>query len=119
MSYFVAFMETFTISAFPYYTFENRSQAYTIGYFAKPSLPQLSNSKVACDLSVFVVLHWLDGSVSQFLIQFTRKAVTLFPEATQLGSAFYAIYLIISLPLFARLDEGPGLHVGPTSKKFV
>ena len=31
MSYTVAFMETFTISAFPYYTFENRSQAYTIG----------------------------------------------------------------------------------------
>eukprot|EP00435_Cladocopium_sp_Y103_P046964 s1213_g13.t1 len=54
MSYTVAFMETFTISAFPYYTFENRSQAYTV------------------------------------------------------GSAFYAIYLVISLPLFARLDEMPG-----------
>ena len=24
------------------------------------------------------------------------------------GSAFYAIYLVISLPLFARLDEMPG-----------
>lgn len=56
MSYTVAFMETFTISAFPYYTFENRSQAYTV------------------------------------------------------GSAFYAIYLVVSLPLFARLDEMPGGH---------
>ena len=54
MSYFVAFMETFTISAFPYYTFENRSQAYTIGYSAKPSLLQLSK-RIACDLRVLSV----------------------------------------------------------------
>ncbi|CAK9083956.1 Cycloeucalenol cycloisomerase (Cycloeucalenol--obtusifoliol isomerase) (Cyclopropyl sterol isomerase) [Durusdinium trenchii] len=56
MSYSVAFMETFSISAFPYYTFENRGMAYT------------------------------------------------------LGSAFYAIYLVVSFPLFARLDERPGGH---------
>lgn len=38
MSYTVAFMETYSISAFPYYTFENRSQAYTVGAFDAKSL---------------------------------------------------------------------------------
>ena len=31
MSYVVAFMETMTISGFPYYAFENRSMAYSVG----------------------------------------------------------------------------------------
>lgn len=31
MSYATAFMETLTISNFPYYSFENRSMAYSIG----------------------------------------------------------------------------------------
>jgi len=31
LSYFTAFMETLTISSFPYYRFENRDMAYTIG----------------------------------------------------------------------------------------
>uniref|UniRef100_A0A6U4EXF3 Cycloeucalenol cycloisomerase n=1 Tax=Phaeomonas parva TaxID=124430 RepID=A0A6U4EXF3_9STRA len=31
LSYATAFMETFTIAGFPYYTFENRSMAYTVG----------------------------------------------------------------------------------------
>ena len=31
MSYFTAFMETLTISSFPYYSFEDRDMAYTIG----------------------------------------------------------------------------------------
>jgi len=31
MSYFTAFMETFTISNFPYYSFEDRDMAYTVG----------------------------------------------------------------------------------------
>ncbi|CAJ1455768.1 unnamed protein product [Effrenium voratum] len=56
MSYVVAFLETFSISAFPYYSFEDRAQMYTI------------------------------------------------------GSAFYAIYLVVSLPLFMRMDETPGGH---------
>lgn len=30
-SYFTAFMETLTISAFPYYSFEDRDMAYTVG----------------------------------------------------------------------------------------
>ena len=30
-SYFTAFMETLTISSYPYYTFENRTMAYTVG----------------------------------------------------------------------------------------
>jgi cycloeucalenol cycloisomerase len=31
LAVFTAFMETWTISSFPYYTFENRSYAYTVG----------------------------------------------------------------------------------------
>ena len=31
LSYFTAFMETLTISSFPYYSFEDRDMAYTIG----------------------------------------------------------------------------------------
>ena len=31
LSYFTAFMETLTISSFPYYSFEDRNMAYTIG----------------------------------------------------------------------------------------
>ena len=31
MSYFTAFMETLTISAFPYYSFEDRNMAYVVG----------------------------------------------------------------------------------------
>eukprot|EP01036_Dinobryon_divergens_P046988 gene46988-62915_t len=30
-SYFTAFMETLTISSFPYYSFEDRHMAYTVG----------------------------------------------------------------------------------------
>ncbi|CAE7198916.1 CPI1 [Symbiodinium natans] len=56
MAYCTAFLETFSISAFPYYTFDDRQQMYT------------------------------------------------------LGSAFYALYLAVSFPLFARLDWKPGGH---------
>jgi cycloeucalenol cycloisomerase len=31
LSYFTAFMETLTISSFPYYSFEDRNMAYSIG----------------------------------------------------------------------------------------
>ena len=31
LSYFTAFMETLSISSFPYYSFEDRDMAYTIG----------------------------------------------------------------------------------------
>lgn len=31
LSYFTAFMETLTISSFPYYSFEDRGMAYTVG----------------------------------------------------------------------------------------
>ena len=31
LSYFTAFMETLTISSFPYYSFEDRNMAYTVG----------------------------------------------------------------------------------------
>ena len=31
MAYLTAFLETFTISGFPYYSFENRDMAYTVG----------------------------------------------------------------------------------------
>ena len=31
LSYFTAFMETLTISSFPYYTFEDRNMAYVVG----------------------------------------------------------------------------------------
>jgi cycloeucalenol cycloisomerase len=54
LAYITAFMETFTISNFPYYSFDNRQFAYTI------------------------------------------------------GSAFYAIYFIVSFPMFLRIDEHPG-----------
>eukprot|EP00928_Gymnodinium_smaydae_P034599 TRINITY_DN24481_c0_g1_i1.p1 TRINITY_DN24481_c0_g1~~TRINITY_DN24481_c0_g1_i1.p1 ORF type:complete len:289 (-),score=29.56 TRINITY_DN24481_c0_g1_i1:154-1020(-) len=50
LSYVVAFMETFSISAFPYYTFQDREKVYTV------------------------------------------------------GSVFYALYLIVSFPMFMRLD---------------
>ncbi len=53
MAYVTAFMETFTISNFPYYSFENRDFAYTV------------------------------------------------------GSAFYAIYFVVSFPMFLRIDEEP------------
>ena len=56
LAYVTAFMETFTISNFPHYSFENRAFAYTI------------------------------------------------------GSAFYAIYFIVSFPMFLRIDEQPGSH---------
>jgi cycloeucalenol cycloisomerase len=56
LAYVTAFMETFTISNFPYYSFENRQFAYTT------------------------------------------------------GSAFYAIYFIVSFPMFLRIDEQPGSH---------
>ena len=58
MSYATAFMETLTISHFPYYDFEDRDMAYT------------------------------------------------------LGSAFYALYFVVSFPVYLRLDE-PGQVVGP------
>jgi len=51
MSYSVAFMETLTISHFPYYDFEDRDMAYTV------------------------------------------------------GSAFYALYFVVSFPVYFRLDE--------------
>eukprot|EP00929_Paragymnodinium_shiwhaense_P008193 TRINITY_DN112135_c0_g1_i1.p1 TRINITY_DN112135_c0_g1~~TRINITY_DN112135_c0_g1_i1.p1 ORF type:complete len:292 (-),score=42.95 TRINITY_DN112135_c0_g1_i1:43-918(-) len=51
LSYVVAFMETFSIAAFPYYTFKDRSMMYTV------------------------------------------------------GSAFYALYLVVSFPMFLRLDN--------------
>ncbi|CAE7311292.1 CPI1 [Symbiodinium necroappetens] len=54
MAYCTAFLETFSISAFPYYTFDDRQQMYTV------------------------------------------------------GSAFYALYLAVSFPMFARLDWKPG-----------
>jgi cycloeucalenol cycloisomerase len=54
LAYVTAFMETFTISNFPYYSFENRDFAYTV------------------------------------------------------GSAFYAIYFVVSFPMFLRIDEEPG-----------
>eukprot|EP00741_Cyanophora_paradoxa_P013611 tig00020703_g13140.t1 len=54
MAYFTAFMETWTISEFPYYSFVNRDLMYKV------------------------------------------------------GSAFYAIYFIVSFPMFIRLDERPG-----------
>ena len=54
LAYVTAFMETYTISNFPYYSFKNREFAYTI------------------------------------------------------GSAFYAIYFIVSFPMFLRIDEHPG-----------
>jgi cycloeucalenol cycloisomerase len=54
LAYVTAFMETFTISNFPYYSFENRHFAYTI------------------------------------------------------GSAFYAIYFVVSFPMFLRIDEEGG-----------
>lgn len=56
MAYCTAFLETFSISAFPYYTFDDREQMYTV------------------------------------------------------GSAFYALYLAVSFPMFARLDWKPGGH---------
>ena len=31
LSYFTAFMETLTISSFPYYSFEDRNMAYVVG----------------------------------------------------------------------------------------
>ena len=31
MAYCTAFLETFSISAFPYYTFDDRQQMYTVG----------------------------------------------------------------------------------------
>ena len=31
LSYFTAFMETLTISSFPYYSFQDRAMAYTVG----------------------------------------------------------------------------------------
>ncbi|RYH16118.1 hypothetical protein EON65_30605 [archaeon] len=54
-SYFTAFMETLTISSFPYYSFEDRYHAYTV------------------------------------------------------GSAFYALYFIVSFPMFYFLDENNNL----------
>ena len=53
MSYTTAFMETLTISNFPYYDFEDRNMAYTV------------------------------------------------------GSAFYALYFVVSFPVYLRLDEEP------------
>ena len=38
----------------------------------------------------------------------TGAAVGYALDSENSGSAFYAIYLVVSLPLFARLDEMPG-----------
>lgn len=54
LSYVVAFLETFSIAAFPYYTFADRGKVYTV------------------------------------------------------GSAFYALYLIVSFPMFWRLGGADG-----------
>ena len=62
LAYVTAFMETFTISNFPYYSFENRHFAYTI------------------------------------------------------GSAFYAIYYVVSFPMFLRIDEQLGSSSSSSSR---
>lgn len=58
MSYSVAFMETFSISAFPYYTFENRGMAYTLG-----ALPQ---QKEAVNDYASSMLHPASASALNF-----------------------------------------------------
>jgi len=48
-AYFTAFMETLTISSFPYYSFEDRYMAYTLGYY---------NSGAACSyIAYYVVIY--------------------------------------------------------------
>jgi cycloeucalenol cycloisomerase len=84
-SYFTAFMETLTISSFPY---------YAVGLLSTP--PPSSSS--------FLFLLFVNGVIQQFA---DRKMVY------RLGSAFYGIYFIVSFPAFLRIDKQVGQKDGP------
>lgn len=87
LSYSVAFMETFTISHFPYYDFEDRHMAYTVGsafygiyflvsfpaYFAldEPGVPPLEGQGL---LGVAFTAHGA-GMMVLMLLDFARLAV--------------------------------------------
>lgn len=97
LSYFTAFMETLTISSFPYYYFEDRNLAYTVGsafygiYF----------------LVSFPAFHAFDDKLDS--TEQGSKAVTLWD--TFVSSCGYGM-MIMCLLDFVRLHIGIPLIVG-------
>jgi len=102
LSYFTAFMETLTISSFPYYSFEDRDMAYTLGsafygiYFlvSFPAFLEFDND-IDCNITA-------NGKK-------TGKEVTLWDTVVQ--SCGYGM-IILCLLDFVRLQVGVPLIVG-------
>jgi cycloeucalenol cycloisomerase len=103
LSYFTAFMETLTISSFPYYSFEDRNMAYSLGsafygiYFIV-SFPAFLEFDEDIDIDV-------NGSSS-------GRKVTLWDTFVQ--SCGYGM-MILCLLDFVRLTTGIPLVVGTMS----
>ena len=97
LSYFTAFMETLTISSFPYYSFEDRDMAYTVGsafygiYF----------------LVSFPAFLEFDSQVDSTME--SKRVVTLWDTVVQ--SCGYGMIILCSLD-FVRLYLGVPLVVG-------
>jgi len=100
LSYFTAFMETLTISSFPYYSFEDRNMAYSIGsafygiYF----------------LVSFPAFLEFDEEIDNTNLE--RKRVTIWDTFVQ--SCGYGM-IIMCLLDFVRLCTGIPLIVGEMS----
>ncbi len=89
-SYFTAFMETLTISSFPYYSFENRDMVSIVLTFS---------SYQFFHFIVFVI----QSHVRMLIVWQMEPTLTL--QAYTVGSAFYGIYFLVSFPMFFYFDE--------------
>ncbi len=85
MAYSIAFMETLTISHFPYYSFEDRASAYTV--LRRAALRGRDN-------------QLLPGPEPN-----PAHPPAHPPRSAQVGSAFYGIYFIVSFPMYFAMDE--------------
>ena len=99
LSYFTAFMETLTISTFPYYSFEDRTMAYVYGsafyglYFVVS----------------FPGFYYLDARVDEDEDRAGRREVTLVDAFT---AACGHGMMILTLLDFVRLHLGMPLVIG-------
>ena len=97
LAYFTAFMETFTISSFPYYVFEDRNMAYVVGsafygiYF----------------IVSFPAFYFFDNQIDQ-----ANPTVTIWDTIVQ--SCGYGMIILILLDLTRLLVDVP-LVVGATA----
>jgi cycloeucalenol cycloisomerase len=104
-SYFTAFMETLTISSFPYYSFKDRFMAYTLGsafygiYF----------------LVSFPVFYRLDEKVGQQQLSKEATAAAVVVPHTMFQTIMEAMgtsMIVLLLLDFGRLYCGIGLNIG-------